>query len=199
MNARFAHPMKTLLYPFSAFIITASALHAVDDSPPRGWIAPLSKTYQRGVDETTLREGKSSAFIRSVAAVPEDFASMLQSFSAEDFKGKRVRFHGWMKAEAVINAATLWMRFDDAAGRAIALDNMMDRPLKGTSDWREMSIVMNVPQSADSIYIGMIMSGTGQAWMNGLRFEVVDDSVPTTKTITLQNRPRLPENLDLKK
>lgn len=124
---------------------------------------------------------------------------MLQSFSAEDFKGKRVRFRGWMKAEAAINAATLWMRFDDSAGRAIALDNMMDRALKGTSDWREMSIVMDVPQSADSIYIGMIMSGTGQAWMNGLLFEVVDDSVPTTKTITLQNRPRLPENLDLNK
>ncbi len=191
--------MKILLHSLTALIFTASALLAADDSPPKGWFAPPSTTYQRGVDATAVREGRPSAFIKCIATEPQNFGTLLQSFSAEDFKGKRVRFRGWMKSDAVLSAATLWMRLDDAANRPLILDNMMDRPLKGTSDWREMSIVMDVPQSADSIYIGMLMSGTGQAWMNGLVFEIVDSTVPVTKTVTVQNRPRLPENLDLTK
>ena len=189
--------MKTLLCSLTALIFTASALVAADDSPPKGWTASPSTEYQRGVDANAVRDGKPSAFIKCSAAAPQAFGTLLQSFSVEDFKGKRVRFRGWMKADAVSSGAGLWMRFDDAAGRPLALDNMMDRAMKGTSDWREMSIVMDVPQSADSIYIGMLLIGTGQAWMNGLVFEIVSSDVPTTKTVTAQNRRRFPENLDL--
>src|SRR5690606_10812714 len=59
-------------------------------------------------------------------------------------------------------------------------DNMEKRPIKGTSDWVKYEIVLFVPVEATSISYGVLLAGTGQVWFKGVKFEIVDDTVPET-------------------
>ncbi len=60
--------------------------------------------------------------------------------------------------------------------------NMKDRPLRGTTDWTECSLVLNVPSDAVSITFGSQLLGRGKFWMDDLTLETVDESIPTTGT-----------------
>ena len=62
----------------------------------------------------------------------------------------------------------------------LSFDNMSDRPIVGTTDWKKYDIVLDVPNNASNIAFGALLSGTGQIWFEKLTFEIVDTSVKTT-------------------
>ena len=79
---------------------------------------------------------------------------------------------------------------------AVAFDNMQNRPIKGTELWRVCDVVLDVPQDATGISFGILLSGTGEVWMNHVTFEVVGDSVPVTAdAMKAPNLPDHPANL----
>jgi hypothetical protein len=115
---------------------------------------------------------------------------------------------GYVKAEGVVDTAGLWLRADGPnAGQMTAwsvLDNMYERPIKGTSGWARYELVMDVPTDAAIILFGAHLAGPGQLWVDDLKFDIVDASVPTTggevrpvdpHVRTLQPRSRQPQNL----
>jgi hypothetical protein len=54
-----------------------------------------------------------------------------------------------VKTQDVSGWAGLWMRVDNRAGRAIAFYNSVDKPIKGSTDWQERSVVLDVPQDGE--------------------------------------------------
>lgn len=160
---------------------------------PKGWWAAKTDQYEIGLDPQTQRDGKPSAFIASIVPEPSTFIGLNQTFRAEDFRGKRVRLKGFLKTQDVKKWAGFWLRADDAQNKIVAFDNMQKRGVSGTSDWQTGEIVLDIPPQAEKIYLGLLLDGAGQVWMNALSFEVVDGSVPTTDT---QKLPARPVNLD---
>ena len=57
---------------------------------------------------------------------------------------------------------------------------MYDRPIKGTASWQKYDVVLDVPPDENDITFGVLLSGSGKVWMNGVEFEVVGPDVPTT-------------------
>jgi len=49
---------------------------------------------------------------------------------------------------------------------------MADRGPRGTSDWAEYSLEVEVPEDATNISFGMLMPGQGQAWFDSLVIEL---------------------------
>jgi hypothetical protein len=167
--------------------------------PPPGWTCAGSRPadYEMGVDRTVRHAGSFSAFVRS----REDaggFGTLLQSVGAESYRGKRIRLSGWVRAEGIEPGwAGLWLRVDgpadeDGQAEVLAFDNMGDRKITGTSDWTRHDIVLEVPETAESLFYGLLLQQTGQVWMDELQIEVVTGDVPVTGTWRAQ-RPR---NLD---
>ena len=74
----------------------------------------------------------------------------------------------------------LWMRVDEPNRKQGAFDNMANRPIKGTTPWTQYDVVLDVAADAVDVALGVLLSGNGQAWLDGVDLEVVDDSVPTT-------------------
>jgi hypothetical protein len=68
---------------------------------------------------------------------------------------------------------------------------MQGRPIKGTLDWRRYEIVLDVPPEADVIGFGIVLSGPGRAWVDGLQFEAVGADVARTDTVVLPKQPNL--------
>ena len=174
---------------------------------PAPWFKNGSKTdaYVVGSDPTQPHVKPVSAYIKSIQPEIDGFGGMMQSFSAEDYRGKRVRLSAWLKSENVKGTASVWMRVDGpnpGPNRSLQFDNMRGREVVGTTGWAKHSVVLDVPEEAQVIAMGFFVSGTGHVWVNDANFEVVGADVPSTnlkisvpETPTRQ-RARAPGNLD---
>ena len=121
--------------------------------------------------------------------------ALMQMFKADDYRGKRLRMSAWMKSEDA-DAAAPWFRIDGAKGM-LGFDNMGNRVVKGTSDWKKYESTLDVPSAATNIAFGGLVSGKGQAWLDDFVFEVVGPDVPTTNSlapeqIEAEQAPRQP-------
>lgn len=173
----------------------------VSVSAPEGWAknGAKSEMYVVGVDSNEKWGGMPSAYVQSLApSVENGFGGMMQTTGAENYAGKRVRLSGWVKTEdANEGGGRLWLRIDgQERGQMLGFDNMNNRPVKGTQDWQEASIVLDVPQDASALAYGFFVSGGGKMWVNGQNIEVVGPEVPTTNMITKKTAlPTSPRNL----
>jgi hypothetical protein len=182
----------------------------IQAAAPSGWFFAGSKPqeYDCSVDLANPYNGLSSVYIRSKEGVQTTgFGSMMQDFSAAQYIGKRVRLSGYLKSAGVSSWGGLWMRVDDAHQtkngypESVAFDNMHDGlkdvSIKGTTDWRNYSVVLDVPEGATGIYIGFLLDGPGTLWLSSVKVEVVGPEVPVTGRPA--NRPLAdsPANLSL--
>lgn len=127
-----------------------------------------------------LPNGGRSATLRCAVPEPGGFGAQVQVFSAEQYRGKRVRLSGRLRADGVTDWCGLWMRVDGPRGEQLGFDNMNDRALRGTTDWLPCHVVLDVDEHASQILIGTILSRRGAVHMADFAFEVVGDDVPTT-------------------
>lgn len=105
-----------------------------------------------------------------------NFGVATAAFPVKDASGKRARFSGYIKTESVTAGfAGFWWRVDGASG-VLAFDNMQDRGLTGTTDWKRYAIELPVAADAKNINFGAILTGDGTAWFDGLSVEL--DGVP---------------------
>lgn len=167
-------------------------------SPIKGWF--LSGThapnYEIGLDHHTVHTGNTAGYLKSVNVnEPFAFATLMQEFKAERYLGKRMRFSGFVKTSHVHIACGLWMRVDGADQQILQFDNMNGRHISGDTDWNHYSIVLDIPQASDVILIGVLLTGTGQVWVDGFRFEEVDHSIAVTHLELEKELPDEPSNL----
>jgi len=184
----------------------AMGLWIAQAAAPEGWILAGSKpaSYDTGTDPQNSNNGKFSAYLK---AKPEadgsGFGTLMQSFSAEQYRGKRVRFSAYVKSQDVKDWAGMWMRVDGTSPTGgtppvTAFDNMQNRPIKGTQLWRQYDVVLDVDAKAAGISFGILLSGGGEVWLNSASFEVVSSSTPVTGGDLTSNAPSAPKNLELR-
>ena len=138
-------------------------------------------SYEAGMDLTTIYDGQPTACLRSKEDVAGDdyFGTLTHQFLADRYRGKRIRFSAFAKSENIQNWAGLWLRIDRSYGASI-IDNMMNRPITGTSGWRQYVLVLDVPSDATQIVYGVLLFGSGSIWISSSKFDVVSSDVPTT-------------------
>jgi hypothetical protein len=154
-----------------------------DPAAPLGWIKAgnARADYDVGLDQTVVRTGRSSAYLRSRPGGSSGFGTLMQSCSGDILRGNRVRMSAWVKSDGVSRGAGLWMRVDGAYFKEpLAFDNMHSRRIRGTQDWTRYEIVLDVPPEASRLAYGILLEGEGAVWLDDLSFEPVDASVPTT-------------------
>jgi len=185
--------------PAVAFIEGGSTEPAGSPEPSEsGWLVAGSRPqdYRVELEEEGGRQGTLAASLgsRGQDSPPEGFVTLMRWIDARPYQGKRVRLSAWVKAESIEGWAGLWMRVDDDdADRSIAFDNMEDRAVRGTRDWRRYEVVVDVAPEGDRVSYGILLSGKGTAWVDDFQLEVVDRDVPATDQIGPVGRPR---NLD---
>jgi hypothetical protein len=137
--------------------------------------------YETIVDQATKHGGAASATIRCKEGNPSDgFGTLMQTFKAEKYRGKRLRLTGFVKSEGVADWAGLWVRVDGMEKSPLAFDNMQNRKIDGTTEWTKYSIVLDVPEDAAAIAFGLLIQGKGQVWVDDMAFDVVGPEVAST-------------------
>jgi hypothetical protein len=178
----------------------------------------LPKICETGVDRTLADSGQGNLTVYCPNPAP-GAGGMIQRFPADDFRGKRVRFSAFVQTQDIRNIADggvspgfnfvsasgdseearkgiggLYLRVGVNTGSALVRDDMTNRPITGTTGWAPYEIVVDVPENAVGIIIGVWMQGQGQIWMSNIKFEEVSTSIPVTKEAYDQG----PMNLDLR-
>jgi hypothetical protein len=131
--------------------------------------------------------------ISSPDVVGQNFATLMQSISAEDYRGQTLRLTADLRGEDVGYGA-LWMRVDPkGGGKSLRFDNMLTREkdgaISGRFGWTERSIVLEVPDEAGTIHYGPMLKGSGQLWARNLRLDTVPATTATTDTRNFPRRP----------
>ena len=165
-------------------------------SAPQGWHLAGSnpENYETGVDSQAKRNGFPIAYLKSRRSTTEGFGTLMQMFSASKYAGQRIRLSASVKADEVKDWAGLWMRVDVNA-KPFALDNMMERSIKGSVDWREYQVVLDVPKEATAVAFGILVNKSGMVWLNNVKFEIVGTDVPVTAK-PFAETPTEPVNLN---
>ncbi len=103
------------------------------------------------------------------------------TFPVQAAAGKRIVYSGFIRTQDVTEGwAGLWWRVDGEPGKVLAFDNMQNRSVTGTTDWKRYEISLDVPANAKNINFGVLHTGGGTAWFDSLAVEI--NGVPYTDT-----------------
>jgi C-terminal processing protease CtpA/Prc len=160
---------------------------------PPGWFVPsaVKKEGYAAVVAADHPEGGSRSAVLQAPATgpkPDSFGNLMRSFDAAPYRGQRVRFRAAVKVEdagrTAGNAETylepplaqLWLRVDLPGGKVGFFDNMDDRPITATT-WDRFEVVGVVAPDAEKINVGVMLLGSGRAYLSSASFEVIGKPV----------------------
>jgi hypothetical protein len=147
-----------------------------------GWylVGSAVEHYSTGTDPNVSRSKQPTVYVKSIIDPATGFGTASKGILAEPYRGKRLRMTAWLKTENVTGWAGIWMRIDGPNRKSLGFDNMQERPLKGTLDWKRYAIVLDVPEESIHVAFGVMLNGNGQIWADDVCFETVSRDVPTT-------------------
>ncbi|SHH69962.1 AraC-type DNA-binding protein [Anaerosphaera aminiphila DSM 21120] len=186
-----------------AHILNKNQEEKVMENLINGWqfVATDLDKYEISRDFNITNQSEYSIKIESKMAdidQSRDFSNFMQTFQAKHFLAKRMRFSAFIKSQDITGWSGLWMRIDDNSYNMLGFDNMSDRPIKGSTSWNHYACVLDIPSDSKNINIGLILAGSGSAWLDCCKFEEVNESVPTTDIRKPDDTlPDMPINLDL--
>jgi len=185
--------VSVIIIIFATFIIAN-----IGDQVPKGWFAAGSNPseYEMGIDNSNFENGQSCAYIKSKAPKENEFGTLMQTISAENYSGKRLKLSGYVKSEIVDGWSGVWMRIDGENNQQLGFDNMRDRAIKGTTDWKEYEIILDIPTNSKTINYGVLLGGNGKVWFDNFKLVEVDKSVQVTNLIKENKFSSQPINLD---
>lgn len=140
----------------------------LDLNIPKVWVAYGSNQYKFSVASNNAINGKYVAVIENTSN-ENDFKAISINLP-HNYKGEIITLSGYIKTENITDGyAGLWMRIDPD----VAFDNMSDRRVSGTTDWKkyEISLKLN-PKETDGIVIGALLSGKGKMWIDDLKVAI---------------------------
>jgi len=140
----------------------------VENNYPAKWEYFGSDDYKIYVDSVNAQNGKISAVIESQGN-KSDFKALAINLP-NNYKGKFIRLSGYIKTENVTEGyAGLWLRIDPEIG----FDNMNNRGITGTTDWKEYEIILPLnAEKTDKIVVGGLLVGKGKMWLDNLQVSI---------------------------
>ncbi len=146
-----------------------------------GWqFYGLSKEhYAAAIDKEVFYKGSQSARLEATSETAPGSAGIHQIIDATNYRNKRIRFTAFIKTRDVEDRCGLYLSVS-THGYPTELDEMSNRPIKGTTDWQQFSVVINVSNDSRRINFGAVLAGTGTVWFDYAVLEIVGDDVAST-------------------
>ena len=152
-------------------------VEAAAGRPPGWWFMQHAgeTSFEFAIDDQVAKEGKRSLRIKRTGKQPWGMVS--QTIKADRFRGQRVRLSAFLRLDSVEAYGSGALREWSGAVLMLrsqgALDDMRDRPLRGTKPWTRVSVEIDVPPTASVIEFGAMLSGTGTLWVDAFKLDVV--------------------------
>ena len=128
--------------------------------------------YDVSLDSSVAHGGHASVRIASRVAEPYGSASIAQQVRADAWRGRRVRFSGYLKGQDVEgDGGGITIGVVSSAG-VTAQRTLDTAPILGSTGWRAVRADVDVPSTAAGINLTVTLNGAGTLWVDDLRLEV---------------------------
>jgi hypothetical protein len=163
----------------------AVKIDIVDNDPPIetldpyriGWIRAGSHPDEYLMGFTPEKEAIAKIEYNAKSE-PSGFGTFMQMYPPGKWLGKRLKMTGMIRTENVENWCGMWCRIDGQnEGETYDFDNMNDRPITGTTDWKKYEIIVNIPAKASAIAYGVLVGGRGTAYFKDISFEEIGNAL----------------------
>jgi erythromycin esterase len=119
------------------------------------------------------------------------------------FQGKKIEIEGYIRSENVKNGwGGLWAAVDGETRNNVALNNMQQNGVTGTSGWQKYRITLPLTDFADAgeattVHFGALLTGTGKIWVDNIKIYIdgIDLNKVSSKKINAIAVPQL-KNID---
>ena len=150
---------------------------------PVGWSGTDSSAGV-GITETDRHQGTTAAYLSTAFQSGNSTIFLRQEIRADDYRGKRLRLSAWVKPRNIsaVSNSGIWMRVD-GPGLTLSFDDMSRRPVFGYGNWRQISVVLDIPESAIGIALGALFFASNTLLVDDMRLEVVGTDVATTNVL----------------
>ena len=181
----------TSIFLFTIFV-TSAQCYAVDPLPDYWSQWEVEKgTFTAGIDKETYRSKPDSLTIRNDSkskSAENSRSGICQTIKIDKYLGKRIRYFAYIKTKNLEQWAYTYAR----SGKIYPFEGIKGDKSKGvTKDWTPVSLVFNIHKNHNKDRISLCFSlwEGGQMWVDDIKWEIVDDSVPLTYKVT----PKLDE------
>ena len=151
-----------------------------------GWFLDSNPALYTAGKSDGNYNGKPVFYIRAINRIDSGFGSIAKNVSPRDYLEKRIKLTGNIKVNSIYGSTGMWMRVDGGPpgrsyyGSTLSFDNMRDRIITETTEWKKYEIVLNVPKESRMIFFGLYIKGYGEVSISDFSVEVVGNDVPTT-------------------
>ncbi len=154
------------------------------------WEHRPQPTYAFALDSVNPQEGRWAGRLTGQGgeAPPAAFGNLLQRVDPVPYRGRRVRYRAWVRTELTAGRAGLWMRVDRGDGTTGFFDRMDARPITGRTGWTQYEIVGEVAPDARAMYVGFLVIGQGQGWVDAASLEAGPPMPPPEAARALTER-----------
>jgi hypothetical protein len=168
----------SMSYFVSFFFFAAPAPLAAQVAQPAhlsAWQLNAQRTdhYEVSRDQKITFEGKPTARLQTNVETA-DLGSLYQSIDAQPYRGKRIRYATSAKVQGVEEWTGLWLRIEGAFIPFLAYADTHDVNLRDNREWTRLTIVIDVPEAAETIHLGLAQEGPGTSWFGPVSIETVD-------------------------
>ncbi len=133
--------------------------------------------YTISMDSTHVKSGSYSVAIEYTGgnANHQNNFQAIQLILPKNYEGERITLSGYIKTENVTDGhAGLWMRIDPQ----IAFDNMEQRGVTGTTDWKKYEITLEMdPENTQGVILGAVLWGKGKMWVDDLQISIDGENI----------------------
>lgn len=139
---------------------------------PDGWFQ-WGSGYVLRADSLVKNSGEASVLIEPAGEkAANTFGCVVRAIPAI-YEANEIELRAQMKLSNVTEGTIgLMIRIDGISG-TLGFENMMGKNIQGTKDWNAFSVKIPYPENPKTIYIGAILSGKGQLWVDD--FQVLLD------------------------
>lgn len=160
----------------SASAQSAPANPGFEDGAPAltGWQLRDTSAYAAALDSVDPHGGRWAARVAARAGGAANASGILQqAVDPAPYRGRRVRYRAWVRSDLAPGPAwaSIWLRVDRPNGARGFFDNMETRAIRGRTGWTQYEIVGEVAHDAQAVYLGMLLIGQGQAWLDDASLE----------------------------
>ncbi len=148
--------------------------------------------YEIGLDPREAATGQPSLTVKSVGTLKADHGNVGAAQQViHGYAGKRLRLSAQVRSKGASTWAGLFIgEGDNMLLRSLASGVGTGEPhlpmgastQSADSDWKDVSVVVQVPEKAGPVVLGVALVGEGQVWARKLQFEVVGPQVPVSTT-----------------
>jgi hypothetical protein len=135
---------------------------------------PRNMTFADGLDRwhlaseapddfSAVAEG-CCAVLASAVPEPSGSAVLLQAVFADDYRGARLVLRGEVRTDSVAGSAGLCLTIGWPGKEQVREDARFVATVR-SSDWSGAEISVLVPEQADVIRFGVVLTGSGQVWL----------------------------------